>query len=92
MLYYLSGGQGTTGCGAGHDDCVKRILLVGTPAMWFLAFFVAAWALWRAIARLDWRYTAVLVAYSAGYTADHWCHKGHVVLVIAGAITIAHAT
>ena len=31
-----------------------------------------------------------LVAYSAGYTADHWCHKGHVVLVIAGAVTIAH--
>jgi dolichyl-phosphate-mannose--protein O-mannosyl transferase len=67
VLYYLSGGQGTTGCGAGHDDCVKRILLVGTPAMWFLALFVAGWALWRAIARLDWRYAAVLVAYSAGY-------------------------
>jgi hypothetical protein len=31
-----------------------------------------------------------LVAYSAGYMADHWCHKGHVVLVIAGDITIAH--
>ena len=31
-----------------------------------------------------------LVDYSAGYTADHWCHKGHVVLVIAGALTIAH--
>ena len=31
-----------------------------------------------------------LVTYSAGYTADHWCHKGHVVLVIAGAVTIAH--
>jgi hypothetical protein len=31
-----------------------------------------------------------LVDYSAGYTADHWCHKGHVVLVIAGTLTIAH--
>jgi len=31
-----------------------------------------------------------LVTYSAGYTADHWCHKGHVVLVISGAVTIAH--
>ncbi len=67
VLYYLSGGQGTTGCGAGHDDCVKRILLVGTPSLWFLAFFVAGWALWRAIARLDWRYTAVLVAYGFGF-------------------------
>jgi quercetin dioxygenase-like cupin family protein len=31
-----------------------------------------------------------LVDYSAGYTADHWCHKGHVVFVISGALTIAH--
>src|SRR5699024_5195950 len=67
VLYYLSGGEGTTGCGAGHTDCVQRILLVGTPTMWFLAFFVAGWALWRAIARLDWRYAAVLVGYGAGY-------------------------
>jgi dolichyl-phosphate-mannose--protein O-mannosyl transferase len=67
VLYYLAGGQGTTGCGAGQNDCVQRILLVGTPTMWFLAFFVAAWALWRAIARLDWRYAAVLVAYGFGY-------------------------
>ncbi len=67
VLYYLSGGQGTTGCGAGHDDCVKRILLVGTPALWWVSLLVAGWALWRAIARLDWRYAAVLVAYGAGY-------------------------
>ena len=67
VLYYLSGGQGTTGCGAGHNDCVERILVVGTPTMWFLAFFVAAWALWRAVGRLDWRYAAVLVAYGFGY-------------------------
>jgi quercetin dioxygenase-like cupin family protein len=25
-----------------------------------------------------------MVEYSAGYTADHWCHKGHVVLCLAG--------
>jgi hypothetical protein len=31
-----------------------------------------------------------LVSYSAGYAADHWCHKGHIVLVIAGGATIEH--
>ena len=25
-----------------------------------------------------------LVEYSAGYVADHWCEKGHVVLCVAG--------
>ncbi|HEX7199753.1 MAG TPA: DHCW motif cupin fold protein, partial [Dongiaceae bacterium] len=24
------------------------------------------------------------VEYSPGYLADHWCHKGHVVLCLAG--------
>ena len=31
-----------------------------------------------------------LVSYSAGYTADHWCHKGHVVFVVAGSAAIEH--
>ena len=31
-----------------------------------------------------------LVSYSAGYAADHWCSKGHVVLMIAGSATIEH--
>lgn len=25
-----------------------------------------------------------MVEYSPGYTADHWCRKGHVLLVLAG--------
>ena len=44
----------TTGCDA--DTCVKRIFLIGTPAMWWISLFVLAWALWKAIGRLDWRY------------------------------------
>jgi quercetin dioxygenase-like cupin family protein len=24
------------------------------------------------------------VAYSAGYVADHWCERGHVILVVSG--------
>ncbi|MGW0893707.1 dolichyl-phosphate-mannose--protein mannosyltransferase [Saccharopolyspora sp. NPDC002578] len=63
MLYYYE--SGLTGCG--ESNCVQATMLLGTPAMWWLALPVAAWAVWRATSRLDWRYTAVLVAYGAGY-------------------------
>lgn len=53
------------GCGAA--SCVRAVLLVGTPAMWFLAIPVLGYALWRAVVRADWRYSAVLVGYCAGW-------------------------
>ncbi len=28
-----------------------------------------------------------MVEYSAGYRADHWCEKGHILLCLAGALT-----
>jgi hypothetical protein len=31
-----------------------------------------------------------LVDYSAGYLADHWCDKGHILFVTDGALTIEH--
>jgi hypothetical protein len=31
-----------------------------------------------------------LVSYSAGYAADHRCHKGHIVFLLAGSATIEH--
>lgn len=31
-----------------------------------------------------------IVQYGAGYRADHWCAKGHIVHVLAGEITIEH--
>ena len=31
-----------------------------------------------------------LVEYSAGYLADHWCDKGHILFVADGALTIEH--
>ena len=31
-----------------------------------------------------------LVDYSSNYVADHWCHKGHIVFVVAGQLTIEH--
>ncbi len=65
VLYY-SPANGT-GCGDGRTDCVRRIFLIGTPALWWISLFVLVWALWKAIGRMDWRYAAVLVGYGAGY-------------------------
>jgi quercetin dioxygenase-like cupin family protein len=31
-----------------------------------------------------------VVEYSAGYLADHWCHKGHILYVLSGALVIEH--
>ncbi|GLZ34485.1 hypothetical protein Lesp02_66720 [Lentzea sp. NBRC 105346] len=62
MLYYYEGAL--QGCGAA--SCVGAIMLIGTPAMWWLAFPAIGWALWRAFGRYDWRYAAVLVGYMAG--------------------------
>ena len=31
-----------------------------------------------------------VVDYGAGYLADHWCAEGHIVFVLAGALTIEH--
>jgi quercetin dioxygenase-like cupin family protein len=28
-----------------------------------------------------------MVEYSAGYRADHWCKKGHILLVVDGELT-----
>ena len=42
-------------------------MLVGTPAMWFIAVPVLGWALWRTVVKKDWRYAAALVGYGAGF-------------------------
>ncbi|MFH5209008.1 dolichyl-phosphate-mannose--protein mannosyltransferase [Antrihabitans sp. NCIMB 15449] len=63
MLYYYADGDNVTGCG--QTSCVKAVMLVGTPAMWWLAFPVLAWGLWRWLVGRDWRYALVLTAYGA---------------------------
>ncbi|GAA2843612.1 phospholipid carrier-dependent glycosyltransferase [Crossiella cryophila] len=62
MLYHFD--NSTTACG--ESSCVSATMLIGTPAMWWLAFPMLGWALWQMLGRLDWRYAAVLVAYLAG--------------------------
>lgn len=39
-------------------------------------------ALWRTIEKGNIRVR--MVEYSPGYQADHWCHRGHVLLVLEG--------
>jgi|SRR6266851_313678 len=31
-----------------------------------------------------------LIDYSSNYVADHWCHKGHIVFVVARQLVIEH--
>jgi len=65
VLYFSPANGG--GCGDNRTDCVQRIFLIGTPALWWISLFVLVWALWKAVGRLDLRYAAVLVGYGAGY-------------------------
>jgi dolichyl-phosphate-mannose--protein O-mannosyl transferase len=53
--------------GCGEQSCVKAVMLVGTPAMWWLALPVLGYTAWRMLVRRDWRYAAVLVGYCAGW-------------------------
>ncbi|MGH3915863.1 MAG: dolichyl-phosphate-mannose--protein mannosyltransferase [Pseudonocardiaceae bacterium] len=65
MLYYYESGAGAAGCG--RDDCVSAVMLIGTPALWWVSLPVLGWALWRAASTPDWRYAAVLTGYAAGW-------------------------
>lgn len=65
MLYYYESGAAASGCG--QDDCVSAVMLIGTPALWWVSLPVLSWALWRAATTPDWRYAAVLVGYAAGW-------------------------
>lgn len=64
-VLYAIDQQNVPGCGA--ESCVKAVMLVGTPTMWFIAVPVLLWACWRTFVRMDWRYAAVLVGYCAGF-------------------------
>ncbi|WP_254900333.1 phospholipid carrier-dependent glycosyltransferase [Rhodococcus sp. 1168] len=65
MLYYFADGEQVQGCST--SSCVKAIMLIGTPAMWWLAVPMLAWGLWMFLVRRDWRFAAVIVGYAAGF-------------------------
>ena len=64
-VLYAIDQQNVAGCGA--QSCVKAEMLVGTPAMWWLAVPVLIYAVWRTAVRRDWRYAVVLTGYCAGW-------------------------
>ena len=64
VLYAIDNND-VPGCGAA--SCVKAVMLIGTPALWWLAVPVLAYASWRAFVRRDWRYAVALVGYCAGW-------------------------
>jgi dolichyl-phosphate-mannose--protein O-mannosyl transferase len=64
-VLYAIDQQNVPGCGA--QSCVKAVMLVGTPAMWWLSVPILGYACWRMFVRRDWRYAAVLVGYCAGW-------------------------
>lgn len=53
------------GCGA--QSCVKAVMLIGTPALWWVSVPVLGYAAWRALVVHDWRYAVVLAGYCAGW-------------------------
>ena len=71
MLYYIEQTPSPLAAGCGANQCVSAEMLIGTPAMWWLAVPMIAWSLWRMFANLDWRYAAVMVGYMAGLLP--WC-------------------
>ena len=64
-VLYAIDQQNIPGCGP--NSCVKAVMLVGTPALWWVAVPVLLWSAWRTFVRRDWRYAAVLVGYCAGW-------------------------
>jgi dolichyl-phosphate-mannose--protein O-mannosyl transferase len=64
-VLYAIDQQNVPGCGP--QSCVKAEMLVGTPAMWWIAVPVLVYALWRSAVRRDWRYAVVLTGYCAGW-------------------------
>ncbi len=64
-VLYAIDQQNVAGCGA--QSCVKAEMLVGTPAMWWLAVPVLVYLTWRTLVRRDWRYAVVLTGYCAGW-------------------------
>ena len=64
-VLYAIDQQNVPGCGP--ESCVKAEMLVGTPAMWWLAVPVLGYLTWRAVIRRDWRYAVVLTGYCAGW-------------------------
>ncbi|HWU33358.1 MAG TPA: phospholipid carrier-dependent glycosyltransferase [Marmoricola sp.] len=53
---------GAQGCSAvAGSTCLRQVLLLGTPALWWLGAIAGIWALIMWVFRRDWRYTVVVI-------------------------------
>jgi dolichyl-phosphate-mannose-protein mannosyltransferase len=52
-------------CGAA--TCAQEVLSVGNPALWWVAIFALVAAAWTWVARRDWRGSAIVLMFLAGY-------------------------
>jgi dolichyl-phosphate-mannose-protein mannosyltransferase len=58
-------GDGVHGCGSAN--CVRQVLLLGTPLMWWAFLPALLWLVWHWLTTRDWRAAAVWVAFVAGW-------------------------
>jgi dolichyl-phosphate-mannose-protein mannosyltransferase len=65
LSYYYPTNPAPKGCGAAQ--CVREILAIGTPALWWAFIPAILWMVWWLVSRLDWRAGTVLVALAAGW-------------------------
>ncbi len=64
MLY----AYGETSAGScGGQSCVRVQMLIGTPALWWLALPMLAWGVWRFLVKRDQRWAVVITAYGASF-------------------------
>lgn len=57
--------KNVTGCGS--NACVRQIVCLGTPALWWTFIPAILWMVWLLISRRDWRAGVVLMAFAAGW-------------------------
>lgn len=65
--YYPPQAEVAQTCAGGN--CVREILAIGTPLLWWAFLPALLWAAWLMISRRDWRAGAVWVAFLAGWAS-----------------------
>jgi dolichyl-phosphate-mannose-protein mannosyltransferase len=68
VAYYY---QAPNGCGA--SSCSQEVLGIGNPALWWATIPALIAVAWAWIARRDWRASAILLMFLAGYLP--WFHE-----------------
>ncbi|HEX5495303.1 MAG TPA: phospholipid carrier-dependent glycosyltransferase [Mycobacteriales bacterium] len=73
LSYYYPTKPAPTGCGA--SQCVREVLAIGTPALWWAFVPALLWMVWWLVSRRDWRAGVVLTAFVAGWAV--WLTDPH---------------